>query len=588
MYLNEFALRTLLDRYMAPQDKTVEGIFIRSIRSYGDNEERKQRLEQYVLDNWYIPSTPVLTNAGTSRGNPIACFLNTVEDSRRGILGHYTETGWLASNGGGVGAEWSALRTIGSRTSKGSQSNGMLGFQSVVDRLVTAFAQGSTRRASYAGFLNVQHPEVLEFIDMRKPTGGDINRKNLNLHHGMLITDAFMDAVYEDKPWDLVDPHSKEVKQTLSARSLWEHILETRSLTGEPYLIFQDTMNNNRPQILKDLGVSVTTSNLCTEITVATTMPDGSAATGVCCLGALNLDKWDEFKGNIQQVVEDCLWHLWHVLDSFIHNDMEGAESAKRNAAYYRDVGLGTIGFHSLLQQKMIPFDSALAKSLNQRVYKAIHEAAELADFSLVSELGECQASYEAAKRNQQGPFLTRRARTFTHKLAIAPNASTSIFADASPGCEPWTANAFIRKTASGTYVEKNKYLKAQLAKLGMDTEDFWTDCILHKGSIQHREDIPQEIKDVFKGAYELNQHWLVQHVADRQPYICQSQSLNLYFLPETPRHVFNSVHLAAHKKGVKSLYYAKSLTKHKATTGRVVAEIKQDTSDAECLGCAN
>lgn len=577
MYLNEFAKRTLLDRYMAPQDKTVEDIFIRSVRSYGNNHERKQRLEKYVLSNWYVPSTPVLTNAGTSRGNPIACFLNTVDDSRRGILGHYTETGWLASNGGGVGANWSNLRTIGSKTSKGSQSNGMLGFQSVVDRLVTAFAQGSTRRASYAGFLDISHPEVLEFIDMRRPTGGDINRKNLNLHHGVLLTDYFMQAVQAGANWDLIDPHSHEVKSTVQARALWEHILETRTLTGEPYIIFQDNMNNQRPDILKALGVESLTSNLCTEITVATSLPNGEAATGVCCLGALNLDKWDEFKDQICQVVEDCLWHLWHVLDSFIQNDMEGADSAKRNAAYYRDVGLGTIGFHSLLQQKMIPFDSALAKSINHRVYKAIHRAAHEANAELAIELGNCQAAID-----------TDTMAAFTHMLAIAPNASTSIFADASPGSEPWTANAFIRKTASGTYVEKNKYLQREIQMLGLDNEEFWTDVILHKGSVQHRDDIPQEVKDVFKGAYELNQHWLVEHVADRQPFICQAQSLNLYFLPKTERKHVHQVHFNAWKKGVKSLYYMKTLTAHKATTGRVVQEIKQDTQEYECLGCAN
>lgn len=577
MYLNEFAKRTLLDRYMAPGDKTVEDIFIRSIRSYGTDEARKQRLEMYVLNNWYVPSTPVLTNAGTDRGNPIACFLSTVPDSRRGILGHYTETGWLASNGGGVGSNWSKLRTIGARTSKGSQSNGMLGFQSVVDRLVTAFAQGSTRRASYAGFLDVSHPEVLEFIDMRRPTGGDINRKNLNLHHGMLVTDAFMQAVLTDQDWNLIDPHTKEVKQTLKARALWEHILETRSLTGEPYLIFQDNMNNQRPQILKDLGVESRTSNLCTEITVATELPNGEPATGVCCLGALNLDIWDEYKDNILQVVEDCLWHLWHVLDSFIQNDMEGADSAKKNAAYYRDVGLGTIGFHSYLQQKGIAFDSAMAKVVNKRIYSNIYSYATLANTALLDVLPACQASIDAGTDS-----------VFTHMLAIAPNASTSIFADASPGCEPWTANAFIRKTASGTYIEKNKYLQKALQELGLDNEEFWTDCIIHRGSIQHRTDIPQDIKDVFKGAYEMNQHWLVEHAADRQPYICQAQSVNLYFLPKTPRKHVNSVHINAWKKGMKSLYYMKTLTAHKASTGKAVAEVQQDTQEYECLGCAN
>ena len=589
MHLNPFARQTLLDRYMAPQDVVVEDIFYRSIMSYGNSttdQARKERLLAYVRANWFVPSTPVLTNSGTKRGNPIACFLSSVDDSRKGILRHYTETGWLASNGGGVGSYWGKLRTVGAKTSHGSQSNGMIPFQGVVDRLVVAFAQGSTRRASYAGFLPIEHPEIMEFMDMRRPTGGDLNRKNLNLHHGVCISDAFMDAVRTDQAWNLVDPHSKEVKQTVQARALWEHLLETRSLTGEPYIIFTDNMNNNRPSILKDLNVPVYTSNLCTEITVATEMPDGSAATGVCCLGSLNLDKWEEFKHDLDAVVEDCLWYLWQVLDSFINNDMQGAELAQKNARYYRDVGLGTIGFHSLLQQKDIPFKSTIAQVLNKRIFDAIRESADAANVHLVPVLGECEASYDSRQTHKDPEAL--RPWVFTHMLAIAPNASTSIFADASPGIEPIVANGFIRKTASGTVIEKNKYLQKVLKSYGMDTEEVWTEIIVNQGSVQHLSFLNEYEKEVFKTAYEIDQRWVVQHAADRQPFIDQAQSVNLYFLPKTERRIFNRVHMEAHAKGLKSLYYAKGVASHKATTGRAVQVIKQDANDDECLACAN
>ena len=577
MHLNKFAVTTLRDRYMAPQDKEVEDIFRRSIETYCTGEH-KERMLSYVINNLFVGSTPVLANAGTGRGNPIACFLSSVPDSRRGILGHYTETGWLASNGGGVGSFWGNLRTLGSSTSSGSQSNGMLPFQSVIDRLVVAFAQGSTRRASYAGFLPIWHPEIIEFMEMRKPTGGDINRKNLNLHHGVVIDDLFMSAVDNDLKWALIDPHSGEIRDMIPARRLWEQLLETRSLTGEPYIIHKDNMMRGRPKTLVELGVPVYTSNLCTEITVATEMPDGTPATGVCCLGSLNLDKWNEIKAiGVDQVVSDCLLYLWLVLDSFVNGGLEGAESARRNAAYYRDVGLGTIGFHSYLQQQGIPFGSALAVSANKRIFSQIKAAADKANEELTSIVGACQASTDA------GLCLA-----FTHMLAIAPNASTSIFCDASPGIEPYTANGFIRKTASGTYIEKNKYLQAILQALGKDTEEVWTDIIINSGSVQHLDFLDDYTKEIFKTAYELDQRWLVQHAADRQPYICQAQSVNLYFPPKTPRGVYNRVHREAFERGLKTLYYSKGLSSHKATTGTKVHEIVQDVSEEDCIACAN
>lgn len=582
MQLNKFAQETLRDRYMAPQDVTLTDIFTRSITAYCTGEH-KERMLRYVYNQWFVGSTPVLANADTGRGNPIACFLSSVHDSRRGILGHYTETGWLASNGGGVGSYWGKLRTVGSATSKGSRSNGMLPFQSVINRLVTAFAQGSSRRASYASFLPIWHPEVVEFIEMRKPTGGDLDRKNLNLHHGVVINQEFRDAVRDDQEFKLYDPHTKEVKEVIKARRLWELILETRSFTGEPYIIDESNMMEQRPQVLKDLNVPVYTSNLCTEITVATELPDGEPATGVCCLGSLNVEKWDDIRAfGIQQFVADCLLYLWLVLDSFVTSGLEGAESARKNAKFYRDVGLGALGFHSYLQQKNIPFASAMAVAANKRIFKAIAEAAAIANKELVLVVGPSGASRAAYPENRE------KWLAFTHMLAIAPNASTSIFANASPGIEPYTANGFIRKSASGTYVEKNKYLQELLHSLGRDTEEEWTSIIINAGSVQHLEYLTDYQKEVFKTAYELDQRWLIQHAADRQPFICQAQSVNLYFPPGTARSVYNRVHREAFDKGLKSLYYSKGLSSHKATTGTKVHEIVQDVSTDECLACAN
>lgn len=582
MYLNPFAVQTLTDRYMAPQDTCVEDIFTRAVLAYNTTlgQQRAQRMLQYVKKNWFVPSTPVLANSGTGRGNPIACFLGRVGDSRRAILSNYVETGWLASNGGGVGWDWSQLRTGGTKTSHGSQSNGMVPFMSVGDRLVVAFAQGSSRRASEAVFLDVSHPEIIEFVEMRKPTGKDLNRKNLNLHHGVLLSDEFMLAVLQDKPWYLVDPHTKEIKETVSARGLWERILLTRSETGEPYMIFKDNQNNQRPDILKQLGVQSTTSNLCTEITVAVEMPDGTPATGVCCLGSINLDKWDEYSKDQEQFelfVSDCIAYLWCVLDEFINSGLEGAESARNNAEYYRDVGLGTIGFHSYLQSKMVPFCSPMARSHNQRIFSKLKTAGDKANYQLTKEFGACQASIDAGT-----PVLC------THWSAIAPNASTSIFADASPGIEPWTANGFIRKTASGTYIERNKYLERLLDSKGMNTEEVWTKIIVDFGTVRSLDFLTDYEKEVFASAYEMDQRWLIQHAADRQPRICQSQSVNLYFPPKTSAEVYNRVHLEAWLKRVKSLYYSKSLPTHKASTGQKVADLVQQTSEEDCLGCAN
>lgn len=575
MKLTTFARSTLEDRYMVEADGCAEDVFTRSVKAFSKGKHR-QRMLEYVDKQWFIPSTPVLANGGTTRGNPIACFLNRVNDSREGITDHYTETSWLASNGGGVGAYWGGLRSMGQKTSAGSQSNGMQPFLGVVDRLVLAFAQGGTRRASYSAVLDASHPEIYSFVEIRKPTGGDINRKCLNLHHGVNFTDEFMLAVKHDLDWDLVDPHTKQVIQVVKARYIWEHALDMRNLTGEPYCIFVDNMNNQRPQILKDLDVPVYSTNLCTEITVATQMPDNSDATGVCCLGSINAVFYDSYKDD-RLFVKDCLRFLDNVLQSFIDGPSKGDENAKKSAEFYRDVGLGVVGWHSLCQLKGFPLDSVMAASLNTSLFGWLRFEADIANRELGDQLGACKAAESAGQ--------TLR---FTHMLAVAPNASTSIFVDTSAGIEPYVANAYIRKTASGTVIEKNPQLKVILDNLGKDTEEVWTSIAIHLGSVQHLDFLDDFTKEVYKTAHEYNQLYLVELAASRGKFIDQGQSLNLFFVPGTSRKYFQKVHFRAWELGLKTLYYVRGLTAHKASTGTKVTAIKQDTDDVECLGCAN
>lgn len=898
MKLTPFAAQTLRDRYMTDLDQEPSDVFTRAIKSYMLEPEHEARMLKYVDKQWFTPSTPILSNAGTDRGSPISCFLNHVEDSRTSINAHYSETGWLASNGGGVGTSWSKLRSVGSKTSKGSQSNGVIPFISVLDRTVLAFSQGGTRRASYAAYLDVGHPEIAEFIEMRKPTGGgDINRKSLNLHHGVCLSDAFMNAVMADIDWDLIDPHTKEVKKTVKARDLWEAILETRALTGEPYMFFTDNVNNKRPKVLKDLGVEIYGSNLCvapetkiltdkghvrisllkdeevnvwngrewsqvtvrktgeeqkllkvvlsdgkaidctpyhkfyvknsyhqeavikrahelnkgdklikletvaiegtkvldkaytngfftadgtgshtvylygkkkmlkpfiehegkwseitiengtrlqakveglrpkhfvpdaihtiesrlqwfaglidgdgvicvngdsqtlqlgsinltflrevqlmlqtlgvqskirkmrdagqnylpkndgtgnyafydtqatyrllitgtglwnllqlglktnrlhitahkpnrecsalvkvedvidegryddtycfteplrnmgvfngiltgncTETLVATQLPNGTPATGTCCLGSLNIELFDEYKDDLEQVVEDCLLYLSIVQQTWVDSESEGSESAQANAAYYNDVGLGACGFHGYLQKKGIPFESALATSANHKIFGGIWEAALKANKVLADVYGSCDAHHANGTEGH-----------FTHLLAVAPNASTSIFIDTTPGIEPNPANVFLRKTASGTSIEKNKHLQPVLAKYGKDDDETWNDIALNAGSVQHLEFLSEWERDVFKTAREINQQWVIQHAADRTQYIDQGASTNLMFDEGVSREYFNKIHLLAWQQGLKTLYYCRM------DVPRDKKNPKQHTiMDTDCLACAN
>ena len=581
-YLNPFAVKTLEDRYMVKEDTCYQDVFYRSIKKHCTGEHLERMLD-YVGRLWFIPSTPCLANGGTERGSEIACFLPPVQDSREGLNEHYTEINWLSSNGGGVGGGWSDIRSNGSRTSKGSVSNGLIPFLGIIDRAVIAFAQGGTRRASYAAYLDISHPEIEEFIDMRRPTGGDLNRKCLNLHHGVVLTDGFMQAVYFDLEWNLVDPHSKQVTKTMSARELWGNLLETRAFTGEPFILFKGNAEKTQPELIKYWGVPTNQSNLCTEILSATQLPNGEPATGVCCLGSLNLGKWDEYCEDINQVVEDCLLYLGLVLDNFIKTEVPGTESARKNAAYWRDVGLGTVGFHSYLQSHCIPFGSAPSYDVNDFIFSSIHEAAQRANKNLAGKYWETPASADAIAA---GADIEPVA--FTHMLAIAPNASTSLFTNTSGGVEPVIANVVIRKTATGTSIQVNQQLLDTFKLFKVEvTDELLQDIAVHNGSVQHL-DIPNPIKQAFKTAYEIDQMHIIRMAGERQKYLDHTQSVNLFLVPETPRSRFSDWHMEAYMQGLPTLYYCRSLTQHKASTGVEQIKVQQDYSEETCTMCAN
>ena len=447
--LTDFGKTTLKDRYLLPDEHSPQDAFMRASQAFSDNEEMAERIYEYVSNLWCMFSTPILSNAGTKRGMPISCFLNYVGDSRGALAGHYTENAWLASVGGGIGGYWGHVRSDGTMTSGGSQSSGVIPFMHVVDSEILAFSQGKTRRGSYAAYMDISHPEILEFLDIRKPSGGDIHRKCLNLHHGVNVPNNFMELIdncikeptYDDS-WDLIDPHTKEKVRTISARDLWQKILETRVATGEPYVCYIDTVNDGLPQQQKDLGLSVKHSNLCTEIT----LPTNETRTAVCCLSSLNLEKYDEWKKD-SLFIPDMIRFLDNVLQYFIDYAPDELFRARFSANNERSLGLGTMGFHAYLQSQNIPFESALAKSKNLQMFKKIKEEAVAESKRLAVKRGEAPDMEGTGMRN-------------AHLLAIAPNASSSIICGTtSPSIEPYRANAYVQKTMSGSFLVKNKFL---------------------------------------------------------------------------------------------------------------------------------
>ena len=583
-FLTDFGKATLNDRYVLPNEK-FQDMFMRVARSYSDNDSHAQRIYDYISKLWFMPATPILSNGGAKRGLPISCFLNTVQDSLDGILSTWGENVWLASNGGGIGTYWGDVRSIGETVKKSGQTSGIIPFVRVMDSLTLAISQGSLRRGSAACYLDIHHPEIEEFLEIRKPSG-DFNRKSLNLHHGINITDEFMECVKHNKEFCLKSPKTKETLRKVNARELWQKILETRMQTGEPYLVFMDTVNKNMAKHQRTLGMNVKTSNLCSEIMLHTGLDHhGKDRTAVCCLSSVNLEKWEEWSKDTK-FIEDIMRFLDNVLDDFINNAPESMKNAIYSAKMERSVGLGAMGFHSFLQKKGIPFESAVAKSWNSKFFKHLKKEADKASLILAMEKGACPDAQE----------MGVKAR-FSHKLAIAPTASISIICGGTSACvEPIPANIYTHKTLSGSFTVKNKYLEVLLDNKGLNNEKVWQSILENDGSITHIKELKEDEKAVFKTAFEIDQRWIVEMAADRTPYICQSQSINLYLSADIDKWDLMMLHWKAWELGIKSLYYCRSKSIQRASYAGVEADntkqwpqkniVNEKTDYEECLSC--
>lgn len=571
--LTEQGIETLTDRYMIAGETSPQHAFARAAAAFADNLAHAQRLYDYASKGWFMFATPLLSNGGTERGLPISCYLNYVPDSRSGILSHYEENGWLASLGGGIGGYWGDIRSVGTSTSHGSRTSGVIPFTKVVDSQMLAFNQGGTRRGSYAGYLDINHPEIEEWLEMRKPSGGDDNRKALNLHHGVNVTDEFMQAVRDDRDFALVDPHSGETRKMISARYLFRKLVETRHQTGEPYILFIDTVNRDLPEPLQKKGLRVRHSNLCTEIT----LPVSEDRTAVCCLSSVNLAMWNEWKHE-PLFIEDLMRMLDNTLNVFIERAPESLRRAVFSAMQERSVGLGAMGFHTLLQQEGIAWESDLARGLNLMIFSHIEEKASDASRKLADERGAA-------------PDMKPLKERFAHKTAIAPNASSSIFipyGPISPSIEPNNTNAYLHKTLSGSHPIKNRELEKLLQSLGQDTKEVWSSIIANKGSVQHLDFLTDKQKAIFKTSREIKQSWVVRHAADRQRFIDQAQSVNMFYPAEVDADEIVADHFMAWEEGLKSLYYVRATAARKAeNTNTKVERRAMDVAEPDtCLAC--
>ena len=587
--LTDFGKATLKDRYLG-QNESFQDLFARVASVYADDNLHAQRIYNYISNLWFMPATPVLSNGGTERGLPSSCFLNEANDSLKGITDLWEENVWLAARGGGIGSYWGNLRSIGEKIGKVGKTSGIIPFIKVMDSLTLAISQGSLRRGSAACYLQIDHPEIEEFIEMRRPTGGDVNRRSLNLHHGVLVSDDFMRAVETDSQWALRSPNDGSVQSTISARNLWIRLLTARVETGEPYVVYIDTVNRQIPQHHKLAGLKVKTSNLCSEITLPTGIDnDGKERTAVCCLSSLNLDTYDQWKDNAQ-FVEDVMRFLDNVMTDFINRAPDEFANAKYSAMRERSVGLGVMGLHSYFQQKSIPFGSVMSKVWNKKIFSNIQEKVDAASVALAEERGACPDAAEYGIKER-----------FSNKTAIAPTASISIICGgSSPGIEPIAANSFTHKTLSGSFNVRNKYLKKILKKYEKDTDDVWSTITTNQGSVSHLDFLTAEEKDTFKTAFEIDQRWIIELGADRTPHISQAQSINVFIPADIHKKELHDIHFQAWKKGLKSLYYCRSKSiqraenVNKGTSTDVTKNVyskenesnNKDNNYEECLSC--
>ncbi|TFI57967.1 ribonucleoside-diphosphate reductase subunit alpha [Sphingomonas parva] len=582
--LTDFGKDTLKDRYLLPGE-SYQDLFVRVSSAYADDELHAQRMYDYMSRLWFMPATPVLSNGGTGRGLPISCYLNSVDDSLDGIVGTWNENVWLASRGGGIGTYWGSVRGIGEPVGLNGKTSGIIPFVRVMDSLTLAISQGSLRRGSAACYLDISHPEIEEFLEIRKPSG-DFNRKALNLHHGVLVTDAFMEAVRDGAEWTLRSPKDGSERGKVDARALFQKLVETRLQTGEPYIIFIDKVNATMPRHQRDLGLKVSTSNLCSEITLPTGIDHlGNARTAVCCLSSLNLETWDQWNGD-RRFIEDVMRFLDNVLTDYIDRAPEEMARAKYSAMRERSVGLGVMGFHSFLQARSIPFEGAMAKSWNMRIFKHISAQVNEASMMLAHERGPCPDAADMGVMER-----------FSSKMAIAPTASISIIAGGTSACiEPIPANIYTHKTLSGSFSIRNPYLEALLKEKAKNSEGVWSSILERGGSVQHLDFLTQEEKDVFKTSFEIDQRWLIELAADRTPYIDQATSLNLFIPADVDKWDLLMLHYRAWELGIKSLYYLRSKSVQRAGfAGGVEAdntpdlkqiELAATTDYDECLAC--
>ena len=576
--LTEFGKAILQDRYFLPNENFAS-LCERVSRAYGDNPEHTARIAEYMQKMWFMPATPILSNGGTARGLPISCFINEVEDNLKGIVDIWNENIWLAAYGGGIGSYWGNLRSLGEKIKNSGKTSGIIPFIVVQNSLTLAISQGSLRRGSSAVYLPVWHPEIEEFIDLRKPTGGDPNRKALNIHNAVVVDDKFMNAVLNGEKWNLISPHTGGVVETKEARDIWIKILTARVETGEPYILFSDATKNNKPEIYKLLNLPVRSSNLCSEITLTTGKDHlGQRRTAICCLSSVNLEYYEEWC-NDENFIHDIMLFLDNVMSDFIARAPESMSQAKYSAMRERSVGLGAMGFHSFMQKKMIPFGSVLAKVWNQRMFANIRKKADEASYKIALQKGPCLDAAELG-----------RMERFAHKLSVAPTASISIITgNTSPGVEPYASNAFTQKTLTGSFMVKNKYLAKLLDERKENNPTVWDSIATHEGSVQHLDFLTDFEKEVFKTAFEINQDWIVDHAADRTPFICQSQSINIFLPANVTKKYLHNLHVRAWKKGLKSLYYLRSMSLQRADkiTHKVEQqEIRAIDNNDECLSC--